>query len=200
MPIRPSLCCCPSDIPAAAARTGCSGDSYEHTNLNPHPETESTDAFSDFRSLSAYSNGSQLTRPSTPHQLVSDDTKSSSGLGTGISVAQSLEEHSPSNLFLGFFRSLFSRFLGFCQSLLGHSSYLAYRSFLRAYPEYKLTWPIDTLRKREYRRLKRSGEVYVDYMGAALYPENLVHSNSTFLCQTILGNTHSFSARYPSEI
>lgn len=63
------------------------------------------------------------------------------------------------------------------------------------YPEYKLTWPIDTLRKREYERLKQTDEVYMDYMGASLYPEGLVRSNSTFLCQAILGNTHSFSTR-----
>ena len=85
--------------------------------------------------------------------------------------------------------------MDFCWSFFYHDSSYAYLSFLRTYPEYKLTWPVDTLRKREYERLKRSDEVYMDYMGASLYPEGLIRSNSTFLCQAILGNTHSISTR-----
>jgi molybdenum cofactor sulfurtransferase len=87
------------------------------------------------------------------------------------------------------------RILDFGRSLFRHRSSLAYASFSRAYPEYKLTRPIDNLRKRGYKRLRQSGEVYVDYMGASLYPESLIRSNSAFLRRTVLGNTHSISAR-----
>ena len=96
---------------------------------------------------------------------------------------------SPPNQLAGFYRSFFH-----------YDSHHAYLSFLRAYPEYKLTQPIDSFRKREYKRLKQSDEVYVDYMGASLYPESLIRSNSTFLRRAVLGNTHSISIRYAPEV
>lgn len=71
----------------------------------------------------------------------------------------------------------------------------AYKSFLRQYPEYKLTWLLDSLRKSDFKRLEKSGEVYVDYMGGSLYPESLVRMHSAFLQENILGNTHSVSNR-----
>ncbi|KAL0955682.1 hypothetical protein HGRIS_001906 [Hohenbuehelia grisea] len=69
----------------------------------------------------------------------------------------------------------------------------AYHDFIRAYPEYQLTWILDTLRRTDYSRLERTGETYVDYMGGALYPESLIRVHTTFLNQHILGNTHSVS-------
>ena len=72
----------------------------------------------------------------------------------------------------------------------------AYKSFMRQYPEYKLTWLLDSLRKSDFKRLEKSGEVYVDYMGGSLYPESLVRMHSTFLQENVLGNTHSVSNRY----
>ena len=71
----------------------------------------------------------------------------------------------------------------------------AYKSFLRQYPEYKVTWLLDSLRKSDFQRLEKSGEVYVDYMGGSLYPESLVRMHSVFLQENILGNTHSVSNR-----
>ena len=71
----------------------------------------------------------------------------------------------------------------------------AYKSFLRQYPEYKLTWLLDSLRKSDFKRLEKSGEVYVDYMGGSLYPESLIRMHSAFLQENILGNTHSVSNR-----
>ena len=71
----------------------------------------------------------------------------------------------------------------------------AYKSFLRQYPEYKLTWLLDSLRKSDFQRLEKAGEVYVDYMGGSLYPESLVRMHSAFLQGNILGNTHSASNR-----
>ena len=71
----------------------------------------------------------------------------------------------------------------------------AYKSFLRQHPEYKLTWLLDSLRKSDFTRLEKSGEIYVDYMGGSLYPESLVRMHSTFLQENVLGNTHSVNNR-----
>ncbi|KAJ3575284.1 hypothetical protein NP233_g1212 [Leucocoprinus birnbaumii] len=70
---------------------------------------------------------------------------------------------------------------------------LAYEEFLKVYPEYRLTWILDTLRRTDYTRLDRTGETYVDYMGGALYPESLIRVHTNFLNSNILGNTHSVS-------
>ena len=126
------------------------------------------------------SNGSRST---IPDQRALGKTKPRAG--PEVPQSQVRGEAPPSKPLSDFWRPLFRR-----------GSHSAYLSFLRAYPEYKLTRPIDTLRKREYKRLKRSNGVYVDYMGASLYPESLVRFNATFLRQAILGNTHSLSARY----
>lgn len=79
--------------------------------------------------------------------------------------------------------------------LVQGDSATAYKSFLRQHPEYKLTWLLDSLRKSDFRRLEKTGEVYVDYMGGSLYPESLVRMHSTFLQENILGNTHSVNNR-----
>lgn len=71
----------------------------------------------------------------------------------------------------------------------------AYASFLDAYPEYRQTWMLDSLRRSDFSRLMRSGETYVDYMGGSLYPESLVHVHADFLSRSILGNTHSVNNR-----
>jgi hypothetical protein len=85
------------------------------------------------------------------------------------------------------------------QTSAGHffhfDSHYAYLSFPRSYAEYKLTQLVDSLRRREHKRLKRSDEVYVDYTGASLYPESLVCSNSIFLHRAVLGNAYSSSTR-----
>lgn len=79
--------------------------------------------------------------------------------------------------------------------LVQSDSSTAYKSFLQQCPEYKLTWLLDSLRKSDFTRLDKSGEVYVDYMGGSLYPESLVRMHSAFLQGNILGNTHSVNNR-----
>ena len=79
--------------------------------------------------------------------------------------------------------------------LVQGNSTAIYKYFLQQYPEYKLTWLLDSLRKSDFTRLEKSGEVYVDYMGGSLYPESLVRIHSTFLQENILGNTHSVNNR-----
>ncbi|KAF9012595.1 pyridoxal phosphate-dependent transferase [Cyathus striatus] len=69
----------------------------------------------------------------------------------------------------------------------------AYNLFIEEFPEYKLTWILDTLRRTDFRRLDRAGETYVDYMGGSLYPESLIRAHTNFLSHNVLGNTHSVS-------
>lgn len=68
-----------------------------------------------------------------------------------------------------------------------------YATFLEEYPSYQDTSPLDQLRKREFNRLDRSGEVYVDYMGGCIWPKSLVSTHSTLLKGGLFGNTHSDS-------
>lgn len=178
MPIRPPSCWCSPDA-LATPRAERSSNSRKHPGLDPQRGVGSTDALST-------SSDSSSTGSATSYQTASDNTKVSTN---PIGVSKPQLRRSPSK-----------HLLDFCRSLFHHDSNHAYALFLRAYPEYKLTRPIDTLREREYKRLKQSDEVYVDYMGASLYPENLIRSNSAFLRRTVLGNTHSISARSASEV
>ncbi|KAJ2918519.1 hypothetical protein MD484_g1840, partial [Candolleomyces efflorescens] len=68
-----------------------------------------------------------------------------------------------------------------------------YAEFIKEYPEYRLTWIVDSLRRTDFSRLERTGETYVDYMGGTLYPESLVKLHAEFLNSVVLGNTHSVS-------
>ena len=70
---------------------------------------------------------------------------------------------------------------------------LAYRAFIKDYPQYQLTWLLDALRRADFTRLDRSGETYVDYMGGSQYPDSLIRAHAGFLQRNILGNTHSVS-------
>ena len=49
------------------------------------------------------------------------------------------------------------------------------------------------LRDREFGRLDRAGEAYLDYTGSALYAESHVRTHLDYLTSTVLGNPHSHS-------
>jgi len=51
--------------------------------------------------------------------------------------------------------------------------------------------PFAALRAREYGRLDRTGQVYLDYTGASLYAESQVREHLALLCHRVLGNPHS---------
>jgi molybdenum cofactor sulfurtransferase len=72
---------------------------------------------------------------------------------------------------------------------------VAYKAFLKAFPEYQLTSTLDNLRESDFSRLDHTGETYVDYMGGAVYPESLIRRYTGFLNSNVLGNTHSVSNR-----
>jgi hypothetical protein len=78
--------------------------------------------------------------------------------------------------------------------LLNSESDIAYVRFLHDYPQYASSWHVDALRRSEYSRLLPD-EVYVDYMGGALYPACLISVHAEFLQTAVLGNTHSESPR-----
>ncbi|KAF9649500.1 PLP-dependent transferase [Thelephora ganbajun] len=181
-PIRPPPSRCYPDTLTAVVRAKSYGDLKKHPGLNCQPGAKSIDSFSGLRSLQSSSNITLSTRSTALYQTAPGSINSRADLAIEGSKPQLRGGVSPSK-----------QLLHLCRSLFHHEAHYAYLSFLRAYPEYKLTGPIDTLRKREYKRLKQLDEVYVDYTGASLYPESLIRSNSTFLRRTILGNTHSFS-------
>ena len=52
---------------------------------------------------------------------------------------------------------------------------------------------VASLRRREFTRLDATGSVYLDYAGAALYPESLVRRDARRLRRRVLGNPHSES-------
>lgn len=69
----------------------------------------------------------------------------------------------------------------------------AYSAFLEQFPAYAQTRELDDLREREFRRLRESRSIYMDYMGACLYPDFLVKDHLRLLTEQVMGNTHSDS-------
>ena len=64
-------------------------------------------------------------------------------------------------------------------------------AFLAAFPGYRATARIDLLRRTDYERLDRLGQVYLDYTGAGLYAASQVERHREFLLNRVLGNPHS---------
>ena len=180
--VRPPVDSRSAGDPATVIPIKSPADPSHHTSLIHQLTAGSVESFSDASSSSSES--SRSSRSAALYQMIPDNAESLVNPSTEVSKPQSRGEVSPPQ-----------QLLDFCQLLFHHDSHFAYLSFLRTYPEYKLTRPLDILRKCEYKRLKRSDEVYMDYMGASLYPESLINSNSAFLRQAVLGNTHSFSTR-----
>lgn len=66
-----------------------------------------------------------------------------------------------------------------------------YEQFISAYPTYLSTLELDDLRQRDYTRLDRAGQVYLDYTGGGLYAESQLREHHDFLTRSVLGNPHS---------
>ena len=66
-----------------------------------------------------------------------------------------------------------------------------YESFLQKYPSFVKTSAIDELRRRDYKRLDESGQVYLDYTGGGLYAESQVKKHQQMLLSGVFGNPHS---------
>jgi selenocysteine lyase/cysteine desulfurase len=66
-----------------------------------------------------------------------------------------------------------------------------YPDFVSKYPAYDKTHNLDDLREREYGRLDRLGQVYLDYTGGGLYADSQVRRHLDLLLGSVFGNPHS---------
>jgi molybdenum cofactor sulfurtransferase len=66
-----------------------------------------------------------------------------------------------------------------------------YPDFVSKYPAYDKTHNLDDLREREYSRLDRLGQVYLDYTGGGLYADAQINAHHKLLAENIFGNPHS---------
>jgi selenocysteine lyase/cysteine desulfurase len=67
----------------------------------------------------------------------------------------------------------------------------SYEEFIERYPSYAGTAAIDELRSRDYSRLDRHAQVYLDYTGAGLYGESQIAAHARLLREGVFGNPHS---------
>ncbi|KAF0109209.1 MAG: hypothetical protein FD146_253 [Anaerolineaceae bacterium] len=67
----------------------------------------------------------------------------------------------------------------------------SYPDFVSKYPAYDKTHNLDDLREREYGRLDRLGQVYLDYTGGGLYADSQVRRHLDLLLGSVFGNPHS---------
>jgi len=67
----------------------------------------------------------------------------------------------------------------------------AYEQFLKNYPAYASTLALDDLRARDYSRIDRAGQIYLDYTGGGLYAESQVRQHLQLLLDGVYGNPHS---------
>lgn len=63
--------------------------------------------------------------------------------------------------------------------------------FISTYPGYQSTTLLDDLRARDYSRLDRNHENYLDYTGGSLYAESQVRKHQELLITQVFGNPHS---------
>ncbi|MGA2512170.1 MAG: aminotransferase class V-fold PLP-dependent enzyme [Candidatus Limnocylindrales bacterium] len=63
--------------------------------------------------------------------------------------------------------------------------------FIRAYPEFEATRPLDELRATDYARLDRGGDVFLDYTAGGVYADSQVRAHADLLRGGVFGNPHS---------
>jgi len=68
-----------------------------------------------------------------------------------------------------------------------------YADFVKHFPLYDKSHNIDELREREYSRLDRLGQVYLDYTGGSLYADSQVRLHHELLASSVFGNPHSIN-------
>jgi len=66
-----------------------------------------------------------------------------------------------------------------------------YPEFIQKYPAYDKTHDLDELRDRDYARLDRTGQVYLDYTGGGLYADSQMRLHQQVLADHVFGNPHS---------
>ena len=68
---------------------------------------------------------------------------------------------------------------------------LRYNQFLDLYPAFSSTSIIDEIRAKEFSRLERHHQVYLDYTGGSLYSDSQVQTHQKMLLEGVFGNPHS---------
>jgi len=66
-----------------------------------------------------------------------------------------------------------------------------FSKFLADYPSYKDTQKIDAIRAKDYSRLDRLGQVFLDYTGSGLYAESQITKHQEIILNNVFGNPHS---------
>ena len=66
-----------------------------------------------------------------------------------------------------------------------------YAEFIQKYQTYDTTHDIDELRDRDYARLDRTGQIYLDYTGGGLYADSQMRLHQQVLAEHVFGNPHS---------
>lgn len=66
-----------------------------------------------------------------------------------------------------------------------------YSSFIAEYPEFHNYLHIDELRKTEFARIDKQGQIYLDFTAGGLYSEKQINEHAEFLKNHLLGNPHS---------
>lgn len=67
----------------------------------------------------------------------------------------------------------------------------AYAAFNKSYPCFDSTKIIDDLRRKEYSRLDKLGQIYLDYTGSGLYASSQLQQHNALLAGGVFGNPHS---------
>ncbi len=67
----------------------------------------------------------------------------------------------------------------------------AYAAFCQKYPNFESTSILDDLRRSDYDRLDRLGQVYLDFTGGGLYAMRQVEQHMELLRDNVFGNPHS---------
>ncbi|HEX6977440.1 MAG TPA: aminotransferase class V-fold PLP-dependent enzyme, partial [Patescibacteria group bacterium] len=68
---------------------------------------------------------------------------------------------------------------------------VSFKKFLTSYPTYKKTSVLDKLRAKDYQRLDKNKQIYLDYTGGSLYGESQVDEHLKLLKNGVFGNPHS---------
>jgi molybdenum cofactor sulfurtransferase len=66
-----------------------------------------------------------------------------------------------------------------------------YNQFVKQYATFETTTALDDLRRRDYSRLDKFGQIYLDYTGGSLYAESQVKVHQQLLLEGVFGNPHS---------
>jgi molybdenum cofactor sulfurtransferase len=67
----------------------------------------------------------------------------------------------------------------------------ALQAFKQGYPTYESTQGLDDLRAKEYARLDRQNQIYLDYTGGGVYAESQLRQHMALLQEGVFGNPHS---------